>query len=206
MTAEAMTYDSLVQDVMVYCERSDEPFTNQVPRFIMLAENRIASESKPLGFLRTVSGTLSGNLLNKPNRWRKTKSFCLVVGAERRYLYERGYEYCRSYWPDPVKVDVPYYYSDYDYEHWFICPTPDLQYAFELQYYERPEPLSPGKQTNWTTQYAPQVLLYAVLMEAMPFLKTSERIPEFQGLYTQALSSITKEDQERIIDSAAVRS
>ena len=103
-------------------------------------------------------------------------------------------------------MDTPYYYSDYDYEHWFICPTPDLQYSFELQYYERPEPLSSTKQTNWTTQYAPQVLLYATLMEAMPWLKTSERIPEFQALYTQALSSITKEDQERIIDSAAVRS
>ena len=206
MTAQAMTYDSLVQDVIDYCERSDDPFINQVPRFIMMAENRIASESKPLGFLRTMSGYLDGNVLAKPNRWRKTKSFSLIIGAERKYLYERGYEYCRSYWPDPVKVDVPYHYADYDYEHWFVVPTPDMQYSFELQYYERPEPLSAGKQTNWLTQYAPQVLLYAVLIEAMPFLKTSERIAEFQALYTQALASITKEDQERLTDAAAVRS
>lgn len=202
----AMTYDSLVQDLKDYCERSDTPFINQIPRFLMMAENRIASESKPLGFQRTVSGTLSGNVLAKPVRWRKTKSFSLIVGAEKKYLYSRGYEYLRSYWPDQSKVDVPYFYSDYDYEHYFIAPTPDLAYEFELQYYERPEPLSEVNQTNWTTQYAPQLLLYATLMEAMPFLKTSERIPEFQGLYDRALDAIKNEDSSRIVDTAAVRS
>ena len=201
----AMTYDSLKSDLMNYCERDDPPFTEQLPRFIQLAENRIASESKPLGFVRTVSGHLNGNVLSKPIRWRRTKNLCLIVGAERKYLYSRGYEYLRAYWPDQSKVDVPYYYADYDYEHLFIAPTPDLQYQFEMQYYELPEQLSDTNQTNWTTQYAPQLILYASLMEAMPFLKTSERIQEFQGLYDRALAAVTKEDQLRAIDSAAIR-
>lgn len=201
----AMTYSSLSQDLQDYCERTDDPFITQIPRFIQLAENRIASESKPLGFVRTVTGQLSGNVLKKPIRWRRTKNLALLVGVERKYLYNRGYEYLRSYWPDPVKVDVPYYYADYDYEHIFIAPTPDLQYQFEMQYYELPEPLSTVNQTNWTTQYAPQLLLYATLMEAMPFLKTSERIPEFQGLYDRALAAVTKEDQLRAVDAAAIR-
>ena len=201
----AMTYDSLVSDITTYCERSDNPFIDQVPRFIMMAENRIACESKPLGFLKTVSGNLSGNTLVKPARWRKSKSFCIVNGVNRTYLYERGYEYCRSYWPDQSKVDVPTYYADYDYEHFFIAPTPDLAYFFELQYYERPMPLSEVNQTNWTTQYAPQLLLYASLLEAMPFLKTTERIQEFQALYDRSLVMITKEDSERRSDSSEVR-
>jgi len=201
-----MTYDSLTQNLQTYCERSDSPFIDQIPSFIQLAENRIASENKPLGFLRTVEGQLNGNVLTKPTRWRKTRSIALIVGAERKFLYNRSYEFLRAYWPDPIKVDVPYYYSDYDYEHFFIAPTPDLQYSFELQYYELPEPLSANKQTNWTTQYAPQLLLYASLMEAMPFLKTSERIPEFQGLYDRAMQAITKEDQGRALDASAVRS
>jgi len=201
----AMTYDSLVQDLQDYCERSDDPFVNQIPRFIQLAENRIASEIKPLGYVRTVTGTLNNNILPKPVRWRRTKNLCLIIGATRKHLYNRGYEFLRNYWPDVSKTDVPYYYSDYDYEHMFVVPTPAIPYQFEMQYYELPEPLSSTKQTNWTTQYAPQLLLYATLMEAMPFLKTSERIAEFQGLYDRALSSVTKEDQLRAIDSTAVR-
>lgn len=202
----AMTYDSLLQDLQSYCERSDDPFISQLPRFVMLAENRIASEAKPFGLVRTVSGTISQNIIAKPVRWRKTKSFSLLIGAERKYLYERGYEFLRSYWPNASLVDKPYYYADYDYEHFFVAPTPDMGYSFELQYYERPEPLSESNQTNWTTQYAPQVLLYACLREAMPFLKTSERIAEFDGLYTAAFSAIIKEDGERVTDAALTRS
>lgn len=203
--SEAMTYSSLISDVASYAERNDPPFIAQVPRFVALAENRIASESKPLGFLRVVNGQLDGNILVKPTRWRKTRSFSVINGATRTYLFNRSYEFCRSYSPNPATTGTPYYYADYDYEHFFIAPTPDLQYYFELQYYERPEPLDEVNQTNWTTQYAPQLLLYATLIEAMPFLKTSERIPEFQQLYDRALLMIAKEDGERVTDSAAVR-
>lgn len=203
--ASAMTFDSLIQDIVVYCERTDEPFISQVPRFIMLAENRIASENKPLGLLRVVSGNLEGNTFKKPIRWRKTKSLSITVDGRKVFLYERGYEYCKMYAPDGSVPGTPRFYADYDYEHWFIAPTPDKQYPLEAQYWERPEPLSSDNQTNWLTRYAPQVLLYAALMEAMPFLKTSERIQEFQGLYDRAMQSIVKEDQERYIDASNVR-
>lgn len=201
----AMTYTSLVEDIQKYCERDDSPFVDQIPQFIFLAENRLASENKPLGYIKTVSGDLNGEVMVKPVRWRKTKSFSLLVNGSRQYLNNRGYEYCRAYWPDSTKVDIPVYYADYDYEHFFICPKPDLQYNFELQYYELPQPLTETNQTNWNTQYAPQLLLYASLMEAMPFLKTPERIPEFQALYDRAISTITREDQIRMVDAAAVR-
>lgn len=201
----AMTYDSLVSDISNYAERDDAPFIDQIPRFISLAENRIASESKPLGFVRTVTGNINNNILAKPVRWRRTKNFCLIVGADRKYLYNRSYEFLRKYWPDVTQQDEPYYYADYDYEHFFVVPTPDMAYQFELQYYELPEPLSAVNQTNWTTQYAPQLILFASLLEAMPFLKLPERIPEFQALYDRALAAVTKEDQLRAIDSAAIR-
>jgi len=205
MTA-AMTYDLLVADIETYCERDDDPFLAQVPRFIALAENRIASESKPLGFVRTVTGTLANNTMVKPSRWRLTKSFSILTGNERSFLFERSYEYCRTFAPTAGSTGAPRFYADYDYENYFIAPTPDAGYDFELQYYELPEPLSSINQTNWTTRYAPQLLLYASLMEAMPFLKTSERIPEFQGLYDRAMAAITGEDQQRTTDASETRS
>ena len=192
--AESMTFNSLVNDIANYCERVDDQwFTDQIPRFIMLAENRISAESKPLGFLRVVRGTLSGPVLQKPARWRKTRSLAIKVGSRFSYLQKRSLEFCRTYWPDESAQDTPKYYADYDYEHYFLCPSPSLSLTFELQYYERPVPLDSSNQVNWTTQYAPQLLLYGALMEAMPALKTSERIPEFQGLYDRALMAITQE-------------
>lgn len=197
------TYDTLINDIQTYCERSDAPFVDQIPRFIALAENRIAMEDKPLGFQRVVHGSLSSNVLAKPVRWRRTRSFSVTVGGERRQLFLRTYEYCRNFWPDEAQTGVPRYYADYDYEHFFIAPTPSSAFNFELVYYERPTPLSAEQQTSWTTQYAPQLLLYGALMEAMPFLKTSERIPEFQALYDRALQALVKEDSSRVIDASA---
>lgn len=202
----ATTYNTLVNDIITYCERSDEPFLSQVPRFITLAEFRIASENKPFGFLRVVSGSLEGGVFPKPIRWRKTKSLSITVDGKKAFLFDRGYEYCVSYWPDDSKVDVPEYYCDYDYEHYLVVPTPIKQYPLEIQYYEMPVPLSLDNQTNWTTRYAPELLLYAAMMEAMPFLKTPERIPEWQGLYDRAMGAINKEDQSRVTDDATVRS
>ena len=75
MSAEALTYDSLVSDVQVYSERSDDVFVNQIPRFIMLAENRIASETRQLGSQQQATGSLTTNVLPKPERWRETISF-----------------------------------------------------------------------------------------------------------------------------------
>ena len=205
---QAMTYDSLVTDIQAYAERNSDPvFLAQIPRFIMLAENRIASEQKPLGLQRVANSVFNGANLVKPARWRMTRSFSYVNAANKRtYLKPRSYEFCRSYWVDASKTDVPLYYADYDYEHFFFAPTPDAAYDFELVYFERPEPLSTVNQTSWTTRYAPQLLLYASLIEAMPFLKNSERIPEFLELYKAAMAAITGEDAGRLIDNTVARS
>lgn len=203
---ESMTFDSLVADVQSYAERDDDPFVAQIPRFIMLAENRLASEVRGLGFIRAVSTNLNGATLAKPARWRETKSFAITVAGEMSFLQSRSYPYCRAFNPTGA-TGVPRYYADEVYEHWYFAPAPAATYAAEIQYHERPEPLSAVQQTSWTTQYAPQLLLYATLLEAMPWLKTGERIAEFQGLYDRALLSLGKEDEKRTRpDAAAVRS
>lgn len=208
--AESLTYASLKADVEVYAERSDAPFTDQIPRFIMLAENRIASEVRGLGYLRFVTGSLSsGNpVLEKPARWRETGCLSIVLPStsEVVFLTQRSYTFCRSFWPRQAQTDVPKHYGDYDYEHYVIVPTPAAGYEFELGYFERPEPLDDTNQTNWTTRYAPQLLLYASLLEAQPFLKLTERIAEFQALYDRAKAAVEMEAQRRLTgDQSMVR-
>jgi hypothetical protein len=201
----ALTYDSLIDDIKNYAERSDSPFIDQIPRLIMLAENRIASEVRGLGFQRVAQFNLinANPIYEKPARWRETRSLSVNGPTERVYLKPRSYEYCRAFQDE---TGVPNYYSDYDYEHFYLASSPNDDYAAELIYHERPEPLGTSNQTSWTTQYAPQVLLYATLLEAQPFLKLPERLAEFQGLYERAATSIAKEDTARVVDFSVLRS
>ncbi len=204
-TASAMTYDSLVQDISNYLERKDAPTLAQIPRWIMLAENRIASEVRGLGLKQVVQGTMTigDSTLAKPSRWRETASFRATVTSKKKAIYQRSYEYCNFYAPDPSVQGPPRFYSDYDYEHYFVAPAPDLPYVIEITYFERPQPLSSTNQTSWTTQYAPQLLLHATLLEAQPYLKTDDRIAVFQQLYDRASAAVAVESNRRVVDSSS---
>jgi hypothetical protein len=205
-TASVMTYDSLVENIQSYLERTDAATLEKIPLFIMLAEQVIASQIRFLGNLTVNNSTMvSGeNVIDKPARWHKTVSMNVTVAGQRKPVLLRKYEYLREYWPDPAETSEPKFYCDYDYTHWMIAPTPSDGYNFEVLYYERVQPLDSSNQTNWFTQYAPQALLYGSLLQAMPFLKNDERTPIWQQQYDLIISTLTAEDKLRIADRQAI--
>lgn len=207
--AYSMTYDSLLTDLRRYLERgfseeSDQIVYEQLPRLITLGERRIARELKIEGFIRAVQTPLQAGVAVylKPDRWRDTVSMT-VDGSP---IFARSYEYCRSYWPDEAETGAPQFYADYDYQHWLITPTPASAQTLEILYYEQPRFLGEDFQTNWITEYAPDLLLYAALLEATPFLKSDERIQTWQGMYDRAAQALNGEDLKRILDRSANRS
>jgi hypothetical protein len=213
--ATTMTFTTLQEDVRRYLERgnsyaSDPVVYEQIPRLINLAERRISRELKVQGFINVVTGTLAVGqaVYPKPDRWRDTVSVNIGTGAQnntRKVVFSRAYEYLLSYWPDRTATEEPIFYSDYDYNHWLIAPTPDAEYPFEILYYEIPPLLDDVVQTNWLTDFAPQLLLYGTLLEATPFLKNDERIPVWQSMYDRAAAMLNGEDLAKILDRSAVR-
>jgi len=205
-TAAVMTYDSLVENIQSYLERTDTATLEKIPLFIMLAEQVIASQIKFLGNLTVnESNMVQGDpIIAKPARWHKTVSMNVVVDNERIPVLLRKYEYLREYAPDASVEDIPKFYADYDYTHWLVAPTPDAAYSFEVLYYERVQPLDSSNQTNWFTIYAPQALLYGSLLQAMPFLKNDERTPMWQAQYDLIINTLKTEDVQRVADRQAI--
>lgn len=204
-----MTYDSLLVDVRRYLERgftaeSDQIVYDQLPRLITLGERRIARELKIEGFIRAVQTPLQIGLAVylKPDRWRDTVSMTI----DNNPIHIRSYEYIRNYWPDETQTGTPQFYADYDYQHWILAPTPSAADTLEILYYEQPRFIDEEFQTNWLTEYAPDLLLYATLLEATPFLKNDERIQMWQAMYDRAAQAISGEDLKRIMDRTANRS
>jgi hypothetical protein len=97
------------------------------------------------------------------------------------------------------------FYSDYGYDHLLVAPTPDQDYPFEFAFLQLPEPLSANVQTNWLTNNAPDVLLYATLLEATPFLQNDDRMPMWKEMYTRGLDSLNIQDDMRVKDRASNR-
>ena len=209
----SMTFTSLQSDTRNYLERggiTDPIVYEQIPRLITLAERRIARELKIQGFQTVVSTTMQANLAvyPKPDRWRDTISINIGTGNGNNVhtpVFARAYEYIRSYWPNETETSQPEFYADYDYKHWIFAPTPDAAYPMEILYYELPPLLDNVNQTNWLSEFAPNVLLYGTLVEATPFVKDDQRVQLWQSYYDRALSALNGEDLQKILDRSATR-
>ena len=218
--ATTLTFTTLKEDIVSYLDRGmsggiDKDVEAQLPRLINNAERRIARELKVEGFVNVVTSTMVAGVAvyAKPDRWRRTLSVTYgkdaaapaTVGNKRTPVFARSYEYARNYWPDDTKLDAPEFYSDYDYQHWLVTPTPDANYPYEIVYHEQPRLLDDTNQENWLTQYLPRALLYASLLEATPFLRNDERIPTWQQFYAEEMGAVNSEDLKRIVDRATTR-
>ena len=128
-----------------------------------------------------------------------------LIPNKRVPLLSRGYEYVRSFWPDDSMQDDPQFYSDYDYSHFLVAPTPRITGPAEMNVYMLPPLLDAGNQSNWVTEFAPEMLLYASLLELTPFLGQDERIQIWQDAYDRAASGLSQQDQGRMKDRAAER-
>lgn len=197
-----MTYDSLVQDVIRYCERNDASFVEQIPRLIMLTEQSIAAEIKTLMQLNVVNTTLSVDnpVLQKPARWRKTVS----MKVNGQPILNRSMDYVTQYQTESPNGQ-PLYYGDYDYDHWALAPIPDDNYTVEMIYYSRIQPLDLENQENLLTREAPQALLFGTLLQTQGYLKNTEKLTVWKGYYDAAIAALKGEDQRRMVDRNATR-
>jgi hypothetical protein len=202
MTAQTMTYDSLVEDVKRYCERNDASFVDQIPRLIMLTEQSIAAEIKTLMQLNVVNTTLTVNdpVLQKPVRWRKTVS----MKVNGQPILNRSMDYVTQFQSESP-TGQPLYYGDYDYDHWAVAPIPNDDYTVQMIYYSRIQPLDIENQENLLTREAPQALLFGTLLQTQGYLKNTDKLAVWKGYYDAAIAALKGEDQRRMVDRNAVR-
>lgn len=211
--ATVMTFTSLLEDLRRYIERgevTDTTVYDQLPRLVNNAEREIAQGLKILGFKNVVTADLIAgqSVYDKPDRWRSTVGMWWGAGVstnDRTPLFTRGYDYCRTYWPNSSLRANPQFYADYDYFHWLVVPTPVATVPWEVIYYQQPALLDNVNQTNWLTNLAPTTLLYRALMECEPFIKNDERIAVWKGMYSDSFSTLNAQDIQRIVDNSTSR-
>lgn len=197
-----LTYNTLVTQVISDLERNDAAVTGNMDSWIKYAHERIGRDSNTQLFEVSLQGNFQVNVpvLQKPNRWQNTVSFNYGTGvAFNTYnnLYLRTYEFCRDFWPDATQLAAPQFYADYTYQNFLVSPTPDQAYPFELIYLETPQVIDVNFQTNYVTQFMPEILIRATLLEAMLTLKNDERTPAVEDSYNKLMASWNAKDELR---------
>lgn len=214
----ALTFNSLFQLILFYLERNDQDVRDFIPYAILFAESKISNKMKQLGQQAVANATINytpgpnalpPGALQKPTGWRKTISVRWLGQASSgndEDLYVRSLEYCKNYTKNKAATDVvPKFYSDYNFDYWYITPEPVNNDQFEIIYYEKITPLGPNSQTNWLTINAPELIMFGTLLEMEPFIKNDPRIPTWMQKYDDAMQSLIAEDVSRIGDRNTLR-
>ena len=72
----------------------------------------------------------------------------------------------------------------------YLAPTPDVNYIFRIYFNKIPAQLASGQTTTYISQYFPQGLLYASLIEAYGFLKgPMDMLTLYEQKYKQELQT-----------------
>lgn len=203
-----MDYNSLTQQVIQICNRSDAAFTNLMPDFIEQATNKIYIAGKGLGFQKSIiTNTVGGTpLLLKPADWRSTVSMSYVTNAavpERVYILERPYEFCQMY--TSATLSDPLFWGDYNLNqantpsYVFLSPTAGRVIPILWLYLSLPL-FNATNSRNFLTDRHPSLLLYGTLLETVPFTKNAQILPLYQPLYEQSLELLKREATENWAD------
>ena len=191
------TYATLTAAIRNYTEVSDTVLTQAIiDEFIMAAEHRINIDC-PMDSDRLVKeGTLvaDDNTINSPAGAlfiRGVEIFSTANTTEQGvWLEKKDQTYLSEFVGrltgtegDLTAQDVtgtPKYYAmfggatgltDSTSGGLYLAPTPDVNYRFRIYYNKMPVALSASNTTTYISNYFPQALLYACLVEAYGFLK-----------------------------------
>ena len=172
-----MTYTELVAAIKSYTE--NDYSTTDVNTFIQNAEQRIHNTVQLPDLRKNVTGTMSsGNkYFSLPSDWLSTFSIAVINSDnEYTYLLNKDVNFVRESFPDTDSgfFGKPEYYGIFDDSTMILGPTPDANYKYIIHYNAMPTGLGSGGDGNSNTylsNYFPQGLLYACLVEAFMFLK-----------------------------------
>ena len=171
----SFTFDSLKQAIQDYTENTETTFVNNLPIFIRTAEERILKNVQLNLFMRNQQGTMtSGNkFLGAPSDFLAPFSLTLTSNSEKEFLEFKDLSYIESFHPNETQTGKPRYYAQFDVGNFILAPTPNADYAVEVQYLFRPASLTSGAGTGttWLSENAELTLLYGTLVEAYTFMK-----------------------------------
>jgi hypothetical protein len=197
----SFTETSLISALQAYTADTGTDYSGQHSTIITLAETRIAKESDLNVFRKYATSVLTAGdpFVILPTDFVVGRHMHLLQSTTRKELYEKQVDWLTDYAPDRTVQAEPKYWAHWDEANLMLAPTPDAADTLELAYTKRPTTLvGVGASTTWISSNAPDVLLYACLLESIPFLK--EEPAEFQvwdNLYQRALASLVVEQQGR---------
>jgi len=207
-----MTYAELVAKIRNYTEVGSEVLTSTiVDGFIRDAEFKIFREADA-DYAReyaTSSFTANNKYLALPNssgssgtntdrRALIVRSVVVTNASNIQISLEPRDDTFITEYNSSGDTGIPKYYATFRENAIEVAPTPSAAFVVELDYIYTPDGLSPTNTETYISVNAPELLLYACLVEAFAYLKgPMDMYKLYQEKYNSALQGFTLEQTGR---------
>lgn len=173
------TWATLKTEVANQLNRTD--LTNDVPFFIQLAEFRIYRELRVRQMETVLNSTMSSGQIAVPSGYRSLK-FAYIDGTPVQKLERKDAEWIYHNYPTRSASSKPFYIAR-DGGNFIFGPFPDSAYTVKGVFYKQLDLLSDSNTSNWLITDAPDLIYFAALCEAKPWLGDDERIAIWERKY-----------------------
>ena len=187
-------FAQLQATIASYLARTD--LTTQIPEFIRLAQDRLSRDLYIRQTLKvaTTKTTAGDATVELPADFVAMKDIHISsTNPIQTVTFQSTSNFFRN-----ARVLVsgpPTFYTLLGSEFQF-APVPDTEYTLKMVYYHKPPYLSDTVSSNLWLATTPDLLLYASLGEAEPFLMNDERLATWSAMYDRGVQSLSKSDDE----------
>ena len=180
-------YSELKSAIADWLNRSD--LTDSIPDFIVLAETRHKRDFK----IRRMETRVTANTIADTEFYTLPDNYVAMRNIQLNTDPKTALEYLTPEQMDRVRggstTGKPKAYSIIG-NTYQLRPIPDSVYEIEMLYYKYFTGLSDSNTTNDMLTYHPDAYLYAVLLEAEPYLQNDKRVQLWVGAYELAKKGI----------------
>ena len=190
------TYTTLKSAIQDYTENTESTFVADLAIIIQQAEDRIVKSVELPNFRKNVTGSFTnGNqYLTTPDDYLYPFSLAVLDSSNNySYLISTDVSFIREAYPSAASTGVPKHYAQFDDNSFIVGPSPNANLNVELHYYYIPTSISASADgTSWLGTNAPELLLYASLIEAYTFMKGEPDImANYEKRFQEALQRLT---------------
>lgn len=185
-------YASLKGSIAGWLHRSD--LTDNIPEFVQMGENRIYRDLRVRQMEAALSATISAGVIAAPTGYLEMK-FAYVNASPVQRLERKDAEWIYRNYPTRSAEGIPKFFAR-EAGNFIFGPYPDSAYTVSGLYYRRLEALSGTNTTNWLIEDVPDMLIFASLCEAAPWMRNDERIAVWEQKYKQIKDRVQTNDEQ----------
>ena len=198
--ATITSWATLKTEIAAWLNRSD--LTDVIPGLTQLGEARIYRDLRVRQMETALSSAIASGVVAVPSGYLGMK-YAYLDGTPVQRLERKDAEWIYQNYPTRAAESKPFFFAR-EAGNFIFGPYPDSAYTMKGVYWKKLDPLSDSNTSNWLITDAPDLILFASLCEAAPYLGDDARLALWESKYAALGQAIQRQDSAEDVSGGPI--